>query len=539
MNKLRPPLENQYARQGTVLLLVLVVVMLLSFSLYAFSEGMLVQYEATQSSLQHLQLRQLAESGIVVASDALANPTARETEDLSGNTQRFRNVTIATIDGAAAGFSLLPNIPASLKPAEFGLADESARLNINSLPLDQTKRKESRRRLLQLPQMTSQIADAILDWMDSDDIPSEYGTESSWYATQSPAYKPAQARFKSLHEMLLVRGVTREMLFGEDRNQNGMLDPGEDKNTDNILQAGLSSFLTVHAAESTWNANGTRKLNLNANNLADLYDQLETLFDADIARFVIAVRMSGLDDEGKLKKKLTEDEKREERLASANRRLAQQLASGSDEGGLAALAASRNQETGRRAGILLSATPPHRINSLVDLIGSSVRINIDNEDTLLKSPWDADASSVQSALRELSDKLTVTDDDRQPGRVNIFQASYNVLMTIPEMTESQARSIVRLQDNFAGSDHTSTSVAPQTIAVLIKQGIVDIHRLRQMAPYITSSGDVFRGIAFGHIEGIRSAAGIRFMIDATFPYPQLVSLQDLPPMPNPILNPDI
>ena len=433
---------------------------------------------------------------------------------------------------------MLHTLPTAQQPATFGLADESARLNINSLPLEPTRRKESRNRLLQLPQMTNHIADAILDWMDADDDASEYGAESSWYSTQSPPYRPAQTRFKSLNELLLVRGVSNNLLFGEDRNQNGILDPGEDTNSDGVLQFGLSEYLTVHSAESTLAADGSRKLNVNSDNLASLYDNLEVAFDSRIAAFIVAMRMSGPDETGKPKKQLTEEEKRIERQESANRRLAQQLGAGAaDEGGLATLARSDNVQTQSRGGMLLSATPPHKIESLVDLIGSIVRINVNNEDTLLKSPWDSDPSSIDKALRTLSGKLTLTNDRRLIGRINVSQAPYEVLMTIPEMTESLARSITRARQRTSDSSRSSISKNRKTIAWLVQQGLVDIHRLRQMAPFITDQGDVSTGVSIGHIDGIRSTSAIRFVVDATSEHPRLLSLQDLPPMPNPISRP--
>lgn len=530
--------QQQATRQGTVLLLVLVVVMLLSFSLYSFSEGMLIQFAATKSSLRQLQLRQLAESGIETASDALSDPSVRILEDLTNNTKRFRNVILTNIDGSSAGFTLLNSFPTDQQPAQFGLADESGRLNINSLPLGPSQRKQSRERLMQLPEMTKHRADAILDWMDSDDDASEYGVESSWYTSQSPPYRPAQARFGSLHELLLVRGFSSKLLFGEDRNQNGILDPGEDANLDGQLQRGLSRYISIDAAETSLQADGTNKIDVNSNNLPLLYDQLESSFDSEAAQFIVAFRMSGLSDDGQVKKRLTEEEKREERLTTARRRLALQLGAGADKGGLKALAESDNVVVESRGGLVLSSSPPHKIRSLVDLIGSLVRVNVNNKDTLLKSPWESDAGSVDEALRELSSKLTVTGSSRLVGRINVFQAPYEVLMTIPEMTESRARSIIRFQTRNAVASQNVSTKPPGTIALLMRQGVADLERLRQMAPYITSGGDVFRGIAIGHIEGVRSTSAIRFKIDATYPTPRLLSLQDLPPMPGPIDSPD-
>jgi type II secretory pathway component PulK len=543
MKASRQHFNDQNARQGSVLLLVLIVVMLLSFSLYSFSELMLVQYEATRSSLTHLQLRQLAESGIVASSDLLSTRSDSERPNVANNPDRFRHVRVTTIDDSSAMYSVLSRLPDRDKKPVFGLSDESSRLNINGLPLNSEDRAAARQRLTRLPRMTEHIADAILDWMDSDDEPSDYGAESSWYASQHPPYRPRQGRFESLHELLLVRGVTAELLFGEDLNQNGLLDLNEDDgsnrspsdNSDGRLQAGWSDFLTIHSAESTYAPDGSRKLNVNTSELSKLYDDLEAKFDQETARYVVALRMNGRAENSSPNQELDEEAKRQERLSSARRRIAEQLGSGDDnKGGLSAMATSDSVSTQRRGGILLSSKPVFRIESLVDLVGGAVRVDVDGVDTLLPSPWAGDAGSVAAALRELLPYLTTTSRTRWRGRINFFEAPYEVLMTVPEMTESFARAIVSVRPRrFATSFSTNetTSPAAETSAWLMAQGILDLQRLRSIAPYVTPRGDVFRGFAVGHIDGVRGRSGIRFLIDATYEEPRIISLQDLPPMP--------
>ena len=54
----------------------------------------------------------------------------------------------------------------------FGLMPESGKLNINSASYNQ---------LLLLPNMTEDVADAIIDWRDSDDTPRANGAENDYY----------------------------------------------------------------------------------------------------------------------------------------------------------------------------------------------------------------------------------------------------------------------------------------------------------------------------------------------------------------------
>ena len=543
MNSMNYRCAEHNHRCGTVLLLVLVVVMLLSFSMYSFAELMLVQYEATRSTLTEMQLRQLAESGIVATSDLLDDADRRARLDVSREVSAVRQVQITTVGDSAARYSVLASVPSQRQTAAYGLADESARLNLNGLPLSDDTRGQSIRRLTQIPRLSAPVAAAMMDWMDPDDTVSENGAESSWYSTQRPAYRPRQGRFQSLQELLLVRGVTAQLLFGEDTNQNGVLDPNENDggdsppmdNSDGELQLGWSGFLTVCSAESTLRPDGTRKLNVNTDDLLALYDALEVKFGRKVARFVVALRMAGRLDRSESRQKTGPESKVQERMSSAERRLREQLGlSEEDEGGLAALANSRGVPSRLRGGLRIRAKSSFQIASLVDLVGGSVRIDVDRVDTLLPSPWDGTADGLERALAQLSPHVTVTDQPRLAARVNIFQASFEVLMTIPGMSESLARAITHARPRPARTRQLGgedTRRRPKTIAWLLKQGLLDLKRLREIAPYITTQGDVFRGVAVGHIDGINRRVGIRFLIDATPAEPRLLEIQDLPSVP--------
>src|SRR5690606_13432288 len=65
---------------------------------------------------------------------------------------------------------------------------------------------DARQLLMALPGMTEDIADAILDWIDEDDEPREYGAEIDYYAALG--YAPANGPLTTIEQLLLVRGVT-------------------------------------------------------------------------------------------------------------------------------------------------------------------------------------------------------------------------------------------------------------------------------------------------------------------------------------------
>jgi len=55
------------------------------------------------------------------------------------------------------------------------------------------------------------LADAFVDWIDKDDTPRVGGAESSYYMSLPYPYKAKNDLFDSVDEILLVRGVTREI----------------------------------------------------------------------------------------------------------------------------------------------------------------------------------------------------------------------------------------------------------------------------------------------------------------------------------------
>jgi general secretion pathway protein K len=84
------------------------------------------------------------------------------------------------------------------------------------------KQKELLIRFLRLPafnleeEAANDILDAIKDWMDEDDEATSFGAEDSYYQSLENPYSCRNAPFESLDELLLVKGITRELFYGTD-----------------------------------------------------------------------------------------------------------------------------------------------------------------------------------------------------------------------------------------------------------------------------------------------------------------------------------
>lgn len=139
--------------------------------------------------------------------------------------------------------------------------DESGKLNLNRLSALKLTEEEMTALLMGIPNMTEEIAAAIRDWIDTNDEELPGGAESSYYETLSPPYQAKNGPLESLDELLMVKGVTPQLLYGEDANRNGLLDQNEVDgdssppfdNNDTFLDQGWSAYFTVHSREKKTN----------------------------------------------------------------------------------------------------------------------------------------------------------------------------------------------------------------------------------------------------------------------------------------------
>jgi general secretion pathway protein K len=85
------------------------------------------------------------------------------------------------------------------------------------------------------------IVDSIMDWKDVDNLHRLHGAESDYYMSLPNPYKAKDAPFDTVEELLLVKGVTSEILYGsKDRK-------------------GVINFLTVNSKMDRININAATK----------------------------------------------------------------------------------------------------------------------------------------------------------------------------------------------------------------------------------------------------------------------------------------
>jgi Type II secretory pathway, component PulK len=58
------------------------------------------------------------------------------------------------------------------------------------------------------------IVDSIKDWIDADNSVTGYGAETSYYASLDPPYEAKNAQLDCIEELLMVKGITKEIFNG-------------------------------------------------------------------------------------------------------------------------------------------------------------------------------------------------------------------------------------------------------------------------------------------------------------------------------------
>jgi DNA uptake protein ComE-like DNA-binding protein len=103
--------------------------------------------------------------------------------------------------------------------------------------------------------MTDDVANAIIDWRDTDTNPQPGGAENEYYLGLPEPYAAKNDLFETVEELLMVRGITRDMLYGNGTNvpvgqQSGFRQQNSRDQTDLQLARGWYDLLTVYSSEA-------------------------------------------------------------------------------------------------------------------------------------------------------------------------------------------------------------------------------------------------------------------------------------------------
>ncbi|HTN76629.1 MAG TPA: hypothetical protein VL096_15320, partial [Pirellulaceae bacterium] len=330
-----------------------------------------------------------------------------------------------------------------------------------------------------------------------------------------PPYAPQNGPLDTVEQLLLVRGVTPELLFGMDVNRNGMVDDFENNGgptsiatpgpqaadteettettsastggvaVEGDISRGWSPYLTLFSMERNVNAQGQPRINLNQTSMKTLHQQLAAVLPADWAKFIVAYKQNG-----------------------------------------PFTGTSVTTGTPPTDGELdLTKAGKTKLVQVLDLIGQKTQVTYTGSQTptVLDSPFPADIGSMGLYLPLLMDNCTVSTAKIIPGRINVNQAPITILAGIPGMTEEILSEIVNRRDFEPSEDLPNRKFETWIMA----EGIVSPEQMKTLMPFLTASGDVFRAQLVGYFEGGNASARTEVVWDATNAEPRVLFWRDL------------
>jgi type II secretory pathway component PulK len=280
------------SRPGFALVGALWVMTFMALIVVAYVAAQQVELKVAFSNADRLQARHLARSGIDHAVAVLmADETVHDTlaDAWRDDAASFEQAAVG--DGYYSLFAPSDDDPAARR---FGMTDENGKVNLNTAP------KEI---LEKVPGMTAALAEAVIDWRDTDEqTTGDGGAESDYYARQDPPYAAKNGPFDSVEELLMVKGFTAALLLGEDANRNGILDPSEadgddtvpSDNRDEVLDRGLFDYLTVWSYEPNTAPDGKPRVNVNEASPSDLQNRLGEVLSPPKIAWIAEYRKASL-----------------------------------------------------------------------------------------------------------------------------------------------------------------------------------------------------------------------------------------------------
>ncbi len=494
-----------------MLIIVLVVVVILTFAAYTFSELMITHYEGSLHRGDQIQTQAAVASGVAMLRLYLQQPpqTLIDSGGVYNNATSLQNVIVVPGEAGTRQVSvtvLAPEIDQAdtVVGVRYGLVDESSKVNLHLLTwLDGLQEGSGRELLLKLPGMDENIADAILDWLDEDDEPRDFGAELEHYSQLDPPYSPTNGPLQRIEDLLLVRGVTPQLLFGADINRNAIIDGNEmsgfvgdtlgsqlllqdqqdaEGNITGSLERGWAAYLTLYSAEAMINANGEPKIDINNDDLELLQEELSAVFPDPWTTFILAYRQAGPFD-------------------------------GNEAG-----------EKNVTGDLDLTAGGSNKFSAVLDLIGAKTQVTFEGEEdaVVIASPFEDNPIAMAIYLPSLLDNVT-TVTAPIPGRININQAPRAILLGIPGIEPEIVDAIMQARDPTMSADDANRYYETW----LMVEGIVTLEEMKALNPYICGRGSVFRTQLVGYYQGGGASSRVEVVIDATGTTPEVLLWKEM------------
>jgi len=178
-------------QRGTILIVTMLIVFSVAAMVVVFCRSMRVEAIASanlSASLQASSVERGAEQYVIALLTEQKDALADITEDY------FAAVPIGNVQGpngsqAAGYFWIVRPDYGDVDLPLYGLTEEAAKVNINSATYES---------LMRLPNMTDDVANAMIDWRDTDTNPQPGGAENEYYLGLAEPYAAKNDLFETV-----------------------------------------------------------------------------------------------------------------------------------------------------------------------------------------------------------------------------------------------------------------------------------------------------------------------------------------------------
>lgn len=234
---------NLIGLKGIALIMVLWVMAILSVIVFEFSLAMRTEINITKNYRNDFGLYAMAEGGV---ERSILEIIYKHNQKIQ-NIRRSEKIEMEkewVTDGRPYYLDYSNGI------CEMKVINEGGKLNINQISeyllrkvIGNLGLEEEKRDI---------IVDSIMDWRDPDDFYRLNGAENDYYQSLKEPYYCKNGPLDSIEELLLIRGVTRDIFYGKRKMEK------EDK--ESVEQPGLKDIFTVYSTGQQIDINSANKI---------------------------------------------------------------------------------------------------------------------------------------------------------------------------------------------------------------------------------------------------------------------------------------
>ncbi len=185
--------------RGVALVIVLWIVVMLSLLIGGFAFTMHVETQVASFGRKELRAEMLARSGVELVRQTLHSRTPWEKQCEALNQSWCVNELYTDHELGDGKFNVKVIDEESLLPINR-LSDSRLRLLFQLLEVD--------------PTLVDTVTDSIQDWITGTPAARLNGAKSDYYLTLNPPYRCKNGPIYRVQELLMIRGVTREIYYG-------------------------------------------------------------------------------------------------------------------------------------------------------------------------------------------------------------------------------------------------------------------------------------------------------------------------------------